>query len=100
MEFYNNIAAVASVLLFAKLVTHRNRSGRAQRTENWWWALLHSIAVLAAACAIVLALLVTGYTSADLRHFALGLLLLSGAILIFDVLFEDWSTVKCAHRNK
>jgi hypothetical protein len=42
-DFFNNIAAIAIVLLFAKVVTHRTRKGSSARGSL---ALLHLVSMI------------------------------------------------------
>jgi hypothetical protein len=92
VDFYNNVAAIASVLMFAKLVTHRTRKAR-DRNEILLVSF-HTAAVVASAGAIAVSLIATADGSADLRWLAWWLLGASGSILIVDVLVDDWAYAK------
>lgn len=91
MDFYNNVAAIAAVLMFAKLVTHRTRKATKYGSERRL-AVVHTIGVATSAGAIVVSLIATAsgaFTGLELC--AWGLLGMSGLILVFDVLAADWS---------
>jgi uncharacterized membrane protein len=89
-DFPNNVAAVAVVLLFAKLVTHRSRKVRAEGDSRVWILFgVHVIAVLAAATSVVLALAAVYERSDELIDFAWSGAAIAGVILILDVLVED-----------
>lgn len=98
MDFYNNIAAVAAVLMFAKFVTHRTRKGQKPGSERWLFGF-HFIGVAAAAVAILVALSATADGATDSRILEWVSLGLSGLILVVDVLVDDfWYARQC--RNK
>ncbi|MGE2817995.1 hypothetical protein ACQI5H_23060 [Mycobacterium heidelbergense] len=61
-DFFNNVAAVAVVLMFTKVVTHRLPRGDAKALSSRNGAY-HAATVIAAAMAIIVALLATGVRS-------------------------------------
>ena len=66
-DFYNNVAAVAVVLMFAKVVTHRSR--KAHHGPEWTSILagFHIVAVLAAIVTVVVCLKATD-SGSDTDH--------------------------------
>jgi hypothetical protein len=82
-DFFNNIAAIAVVLLFTKVVTHRLRRGQSKSPGSIAEAC-HVVTVLAATGAVVVALIATGlpcdavglYISAGVTLGVAGLLLI------------------------
>ncbi len=95
-DFFNNVAAVAVVLMFAKVVTHRSRAhAHAREPSNdapsGRRAFFHGLAVVAAVVAAGVAIWATA-APPDGRFwhwFAGGSLLLAGAILLVEVFFDD-----------
>lgn len=87
-NFFDDVVTMASVMLFAKFVTHRTRSDFTARANTW-----HMVCVSCCVSAIVLAFagVVIG------SSWALGLLLVGStlamllalAILLWDVLVDD-----------
>ena len=85
-DFFNNVAAVAIVLVFAKVVAHRKHDEPSVPR-----ALLHGLAVLAAVAAAGLALWVT-HTRVDscLWHWlAGGALVVAGLVFFGEILLDD-----------
>jgi steroid 5-alpha reductase family enzyme len=86
-DFFNNVAAVAIVLIFAKVVAHRSRKGESKT----WRRLSHGAAVAAAALATVAALLATE-AAKDYRVFhwlawiGLGV---AGTAFVVEILIDD-----------
>jgi sugar phosphate isomerase/epimerase len=97
-DFFNNVAAIAVVLMFTKVVAHRWR--RVERGR--WLAALHGLAVVAAAAAVVVSLWATEACSQEqaFHWFAWVGLGAAGAALFVDILIDDvgkawnwrWST--------
>jgi hypothetical protein len=91
-DFFNNVAAVASVLIFAKVVSHRSRNRETQRSElQPLRAFFHGLGVMAAVVAIGAAL---GATEAQadaciLHGFAWGGLVVASMALIGEILIDD-----------
>lgn len=90
-DFFNNVAAVAVVLMFAKVVTHRSR--KADYASRWTIVLvgLHVLAVLSAVASVAFCLLATdgrSTTGADWRNAAWISLILAGGVLVFDVILD------------
>jgi hypothetical protein len=87
-DFFNNIAAVCVVLLFAKFVTHRSRTPGGRQTGV---LVLHVVCVVAAAVGTVFALIATVRQSAapGLTVTAWVSLGVAGLTLMFDVLWDD-----------
>ncbi len=86
-DFFNNAAAIAVVLLFTKVVTHRLRKVRRMRWVDW----LHGLAVMGSVVAIGASLWATEKCSTvDLADrvawIGLGV---AGFALLFDVGLED-----------
>jgi undecaprenyl pyrophosphate phosphatase UppP len=83
-DFFNNVAAVAVVLMFTKIVTHRSRTDKPTSTRNV--AAYHVATVIATACAIVVALIATEVQSQAIGFHILAWLALgvAGLILIID----------------
>lgn len=90
-DFFNNVAAIAVVLMFIKVVSHRSRESRAKGTLTP--AVLHVIALASAAVAIIASLIATYRQSATygLPFFAGGALLLTGVILLADIIIGEFS---------
>jgi hypothetical protein len=92
-DFFNNIAAVAVVLMFTKVVMHRSRRG----TEaKGFLATLHVITVILAGAAIAVSLWATGICTMDrsLHQAAWILLVATGVGLLVDVFIEDVGSVR------
>jgi|SoimicMinimDraft_17_1059745.scaffolds.fasta_scaffold76948_1 hypothetical protein len=90
-DFYNNVAAVAVVLMFAKVVTHRSR--KAHHGPEWTSILagFHIVAVLAAIVTVVVCLKATDSgsdTDHVWRNTAWVFLALTGGILAIDVIAD------------
>ncbi len=88
-DFFNNVAAVAIVLIFAKVVAHRSRShngGPTPRRAFW-----HGSAVLASAVAVGAALWATEAASdACIFHwFAWGGLIVAGVVFVVEIVIDD-----------
>ena len=82
-DFYNNVAAIAVVLLFTKVVAHRSRKTPRGVAGTWILAVVHLIALLAAAAAIFASLWATDYETTDYNWMAqLGLAMAGGALLV------------------
>jgi cytochrome c biogenesis factor len=85
-DYFNNVAAIAVVLLFTKVVMHRWRRGS---RAHLFLALFHVAAVLAAGAAIVISLWATG-TCEDVSHpLAWVFLAFAGLGLLVDILIEE-----------
>ena len=86
-DFFNNAAAIAVVLLFTKVVTHRSRQIRRKAWVNW----LHLLAVLGAAAAVGASLWATEQCAVDdrLDWLAWGGLGVAGFALLLDIVLED-----------
>jgi len=85
-DFFNNVAAVAIVLIFAKVVAHRTQEGRGTcRLRR------HVIAVLTAALATFVALLATAVCndSWPWQLLAGGFLVVAGVIFVGEIYFDD-----------
>ncbi len=92
-DFFNNIASVAVVLLFTKVVMHRTRRGIAAKG---CLATLHVITLLLAGAAIVISLWATGICTMDhcLHQAAWILLAAAGIGLSIDLVIEDVGSVR------
>jgi hypothetical protein len=88
-DFFNNAAAIAVVLLFTKVVTHRSRKG----PPSGWAEGLHVIAVTGAAVAMGAALWATHEwrTYRVLDDAVWSGLAAAGIALSIDILCEDVS---------
>jgi hypothetical protein len=94
-DFYNNVAAIAAVVLFAKVVSHRFRKVPREKLGALVLAVIHGIAVLAAMLAIAVSLRATDVqSSADgYRLTAWGALGVAGVFLLIDLGVDsacDW----------
>jgi hypothetical protein len=87
-DFFNNVAAVAVVLIFTKVVT--NRARKAKR-DTRWLARLHVGAVVSATAAVGLSLWATGsgQRSPCIAIAAAVALALTAALLIADIVIEE-----------
>jgi hypothetical protein len=90
-DFFNNVAAVSMVLIFAKFVTHRSRSGPRSGRARRIAAGLHVVCVVAAVVSLVIALAATELQSDHMLLHVLAWVSLgiASAVLIGDVLWED-----------
>jgi hypothetical protein len=95
-DFFNNVAAVAMVLLFAKVFTHRSRKKKPEFEQPTPWranlrAWNHALAVLGAATAAAAALWATedGSDNCLFHWFAWGGLLVAVAALVGEILVDD-----------
>ena len=88
-DFFNNVAAVSIVLLFAKIVSHRTR--REPARSNTAIKMLHAVCIVAAAVGLVVGLVATDIKSDSLalRVLAWVALAVAGLVLIVDLLAED-----------
>jgi steroid 5-alpha reductase family enzyme len=95
-DFYNNVAAIAAVLMFTKVVAHRSR--RAAPRVRFVW--LHTFAVFVTALVIGAALLATDRCSDSMcfRWIAWIGLGLAVVALVGDVLEEDFARAR-GHRD-
>lgn len=91
-DFFNNVAAIAVVLIFTKFVTRRAHKARQQ--PKWPGVLpwLHIAAVSGAATAIGVSLWATDmHDTADwVRYVAWGGIATAGSFLIVDILIEEF----------
>src|ERR1700757_272464 len=96
LDFFNNVAAIAVVLLFTKIVAHRSREvqPRAQSTQRKTLAAFHVIAVLSAAVAAGASLIATDWQSATtcfrtaFRSVAWSGVAAASIILVVDVIID------------
>lgn len=95
-DFFNNVAAIAAVLMFTKVVTHRSHevppSGRRKQALAW----VHLAAVAVASITIAASLIATQRKSTwpFLLHVAWVGLVLTGAALIVDILVDELHTAR------
>lgn len=95
-DFFNNVAAVAVVLIFAKVVTNRSRKAKNAANEKWGLAVLHVSAVVSAAAAVGLSLWATGVCqrSSCIEIAAAAALGITAVFLIVDIVIgelpESW----------
>jgi hypothetical protein len=91
-DFFNNVAAIAVVLVFAKLVTHRSRvnTTRSDRERIILFSF-HLLAVVAATVAALAAIIgLRGRSvSGVIDWLAWGGVAIAGLILVGDALVED-----------
>jgi hypothetical protein len=97
-DFFNNVAAVAAVLMFAKVVTHHLR--RELRVWPGRAAVFHAVGVGAAVLALIVALLASDHNSAPcVVHVAAGALLaVAAAVLLVDEIFAP-GRERAAHQH-
>ena len=91
-DFFNDVAAVAIVLIFAKVVAHRSRNGKPNADEpKRWRAFWHVLGVLAAAAAAGAALWATeaGSDAGVFHWFAWGGLIVAGAAFVAEIVIDD-----------
>ena len=89
-DFFNNVAAVAIVLVFAKVVAHRKH-----KEPGVLRASMHGLAVLAAVAAAGIALWVT-HTRVDgggWHWLAGGTLVIAGLVFLGEILLDDVCSV-------
>ena len=91
-DFFNNVAAIAVVLMFAKLVTHRSRRTHRTGAEVKWLLLLHLACLGAAGVAVVVSMIAVSTESTDewLQRSGWIAVAVAGLIVIGDVAVEDW----------
>jgi hypothetical protein len=89
-DFFNNVAAVAVVLMFAKVVSHRSRKARSGAVRTWVLAGFHVLAVIAATVTLFVCLKATEdpTTGTDWHNAAWTALGITGAILVIDVILD------------
>jgi hypothetical protein len=92
-DFFNNVAAVAVVLIFTKVLTHRSRKAKNAANDTPLLSQLHVGAVVLAAVAVGISLWATGFcqTNTGMCIVAASALGLTGLLLIFDVVIEERS---------
>ena len=99
-DFFNNVAAIAVVLMFTKVVTHRLRKFR---RKEWTRALaiLHAIAVVSAAVAVTASLIATDIDSVPncLHIAAWAGLAVAGIILIADIIIDEFPDAETRRRR-
>ena len=91
-DFFNNAAAVAVVLVFTKVVTHRSRQAKWGAKGTNTIAVLHILAVLSAVVTVVVCLRATDNqveTDSGWRTAAWVLLGLAGLILVADDIVDS-----------
>jgi hypothetical protein len=96
-DFFNNVAAVAIVLTFAKVVAHRSRDRESRTVEpSGWRTFYHALAVLAAVLAAGASLWATEKQSDwGLFHWcAWGGLIVAGLVFVGEILHDDVPAVK------
>jgi len=86
-DFYNDLAAVCVVVLFAKFMTHRGHP----RTSRWLWTL-HALCLISSAGGVFIPLLAVYQQSSWylLRDLSWACLAFSSLILIGVGLYEDF----------
>jgi uncharacterized membrane protein YhaH (DUF805 family) len=86
-DFFNNVAAVAIVLIFAKVVAHRMHD----QDRGGMSVLLHGIAVLAAAMAATISIIGIESCSAwPPLHWIVGVPLAAASVLlVLEILIDD-----------
>jgi undecaprenyl pyrophosphate phosphatase UppP len=98
-DFFNNVAAIAVVLMFTKIVTHQSRKGKPDSTRTGKSdsigkrGAFHATMVIAAAGAIVVALIATEVHSEATAFYILAWVMLgvAGLVLIIDEIREAQS---------
>jgi uncharacterized membrane protein len=92
-DFFNNVAAIAVVLIFTKVFTNRSRKATKPPNHPWLVSLLHVCAVVIAAVAIGISLWATGYRCSNAhREIAAAVILaLTAGLLIADIVIEEFS---------
>ena len=95
-DFYNNVAAIAAVLMFTKVVAHRSRRAR----PGICCVSLHAVAVFVTAFVIGAALLATDRCSDSMCFHWIAWIGLGLAVvaLVGDVLEEDFARAR-GHRD-
>lgn len=86
-DFFNNVAAVAVVLIFAKVVAHRMHEGDRGRVS----ASFHVIAVFAAATAAAISIIGTERCSSwPTLHTVVGVALAAACVVLFlEIVIDD-----------
>jgi hypothetical protein len=90
-DFFNNVAAIAVVLIFTKIVVHRSKKTNA-RGWSRLLAVLHVVAVVSAAVALVYSLRATDIaieTDRGWRTIVWSGIALAGAILLVDIVAKE-----------
>lgn len=103
-DFFNNVAAIAVVLVFTKIVIHRSPKAN---TPGWTRLLsvLHVVAVGSAAVAIVFCLRATDVANETDRGWRTTVwvgVAFAGVILLVDIIATEafeWRERSKAHRN-
>jgi hypothetical protein len=90
-DFFNNIAAVAVVLMLTKVVMHRSRQVHWCRSLVVINLVVHAFAVLAAAAAIWVSLSATDVcnTHPEWHRYAWYALAFAAGAFLIDILIED-----------
>jgi len=90
-DFFNNVAAVAIVLILTKVVMHRSRRGYRGGLLSFVIVLVHVLTVLAAAGAIWISLWATDVCNMDLEWHKNAWYFLGAAtaLLLIDLMIED-----------
>jgi cytosine/uracil/thiamine/allantoin permease len=103
-DFFNSVASVAVVLMFAKFVTHRSRKPRHGRKGTGEVVLIgcHIAAVLAALIATVASLVAVDQQDVSPYWRLAGWwgLAIAGSLLVGDVLVEDFTSYKKHRPNE
>ncbi len=91
-DFFNNVAAIAVVVMFTKVVTRRAYKARQQAKWPRLLAALHIVAVGGAVIAIGVSLWATDqHSTADwVRYVAWGGLGCAATFLIVDIVIEEY----------
>jgi hypothetical protein len=90
-DFFNNVAAIAVVLVFTKIVVHRSKKTNAQGWSRLL-AVLHVVAVVSAAVALSFSLRATDIaieTDRGWRTIVWSGIGLAGAILLVDIVAKE-----------
>ena len=101
-DFFNNIAAVAMVLIFAKVFAHRSRNTKPQNGQPTpgranFRACCHGLAIAAAVVAVGAALWATedGRDKCSFHWFAWGGLIVAGVVFVGEIFIDDvWPHLK------
>jgi hypothetical protein len=101
-DFFNNVATIAGVLMFAKVASHGLRKARGKPARTLVFAILHGVAVVFAIIAITAALIATYRPSvaSDADVFAWCGVVVAALALIIDIGIEEFYDARCGKRSQ
>jgi hypothetical protein len=100
-DFYNNVAAIAIVLMVTKVLSHRTRKVPRKPKAMRTLARVHVLAVAAAATAVAISLAATDFklTGIGVRITAWTALGIAGGLLILDIVIDEMPHLRSTHET-